>query len=249
MEVYSFALFAVLLWIPVTLSHFPSTTYFKLKSVNLSACRLAVYWSVFQKVCSCPRKAVEKSSDSKVTEEGILWTLMCWLLSLPLTGSNVAPPSLCHKVATDSMLLIIEAHPNWPFSADIFEHPPPRLASQRPIWSDMTSVDTVTQWREDWSSASVLLPTLLSDSQVSVSLIIRGLWWTISGQVKAHVVLTCTNGVSPNHLPVIVASERPWTTLSTHAHQLNWGADWIYSTKRMMHSHMAGTTASAVLAK
>ena len=25
--------------------------------------------------------------------------------------------------------------------------------------------------------------------------------------VKAHVVLTCTNGVSPNHLPVIVASD------------------------------------------
>jgi len=31
--------------------------------------------------------------------------------------------------------------------------------------------------------------------------------WT--GQVKAHVVLTCTNRVSPSHLPVIVASDRP----------------------------------------
>jgi len=28
-------------------------------------------------------------------------------------------------------------------------------------------------------------------------------------KVKAHVMLTCTNGVSPNHLPVIVASNRP----------------------------------------
>ena len=28
-----------------------------------------------------------------------------------------------------------------------------------------------------------------------------------SRQVKAHVVLTCTNGVSPNRLPVIVASD------------------------------------------
>ena len=25
--------------------------------------------------------------------------------------------------------------------------------------------------------------------------------------VKAHVMLTCTNGVSPNHLPVVVASD------------------------------------------
>ena len=39
--------------------------------------------------------------------------------------------------------------------ADVFEQPPPRLASRRPLWSDVTSVDTTTQWREDWSSAIV----------------------------------------------------------------------------------------------
>ena len=68
-----------------------------------------------------------------------------------------------------------------------------------------------------WSTTLLLL-FLLSDSQVSISLVIHGLWWTVFSQVKAHVVLTCTNGVSPNHLPVIVASDRPWTTLSTRAH-------------------------------
>ena len=41
-------------------------------------------------------------------------------------------------------LTIIEAHPNWPVYADIFEHPSPRLASQRPIWSDMTSLDDIS---------------------------------------------------------------------------------------------------------
>ena len=87
-------------------------------------------------------------------------------------------------------------------------HPPQRLASRRPVWSDMTSDDTIMQWREDWSPASVvnhtlLLPTLLSDSQVSISLVIL----VSSRQVKAHVVLTCTNVVSPNRLPVIVASD------------------------------------------
>jgi len=40
----------------------------------------------------------------------------------------------------------------------------------------------------------------------------------LSAQVKAHVVLNCTNGVSPNHLLVIVASDRPRTTLSSCAH-------------------------------
>jgi len=31
----------------------------------------------------------------------------------------------------------------------------------------------------------------------------------VPGQVKAHVVLTCTNGVALNHLHVIAASDRP----------------------------------------
>jgi len=84
-----------------------------------------------------------------------------------------------------------------------------------------------------WST-TLLLPTLLSDSHVSISLVIHGLWWTVSGQVKAHVVLTCTNVVSPNHLLVTVASDRPWTTLSTRAHQANLKVDWIYPKKQMM---------------
>jgi len=52
-------------------------------------------------------------------------TQLSWLPVL----SNVAPPSLPHKAATDSMLQIVEAHPNWPLFADVFEHPPPWLAS------------------------------------------------------------------------------------------------------------------------
>jgi len=103
-------------------------------------------------------------------------TQLSWLPVL----SSVAPPFLRRKAAADNVLQINEAHPNWPVYADVFEHPPPRLASQRPIWSDITSVDSITLWREDWSSASVvnqtlLLPTLLSDSQVSISLVMRGL--------------------------------------------------------------------------
>jgi len=88
--------------------------------------------------------------------------------------SSVAPPSLRRKAATDSMLQIIEAHPNWPLCADVFEHPPPRLASRRPMWSDI-SVDTIrsgerTGRRLLWST---ILATLLSESQVSISLVIH----------------------------------------------------------------------------
>ena len=75
--------------------------------------------------------------------------------------SNVAPSPSC-KAAADSMLQIIKAHPIWPVYADVFGHPPPRLASQRPICSHM-SVNTSTQWRENWSSASVVNHIIITD--------------------------------------------------------------------------------------
>ena len=48
----------------------------------------------------------------------------------------------------------------------VSEHPPPRLASRRPLWSDMTPVNTVTQQRDDWSSASVVDHTTITDPTV-----------------------------------------------------------------------------------
>jgi len=96
------------------------------------------------------------------------WLQLTQLSWLPVL-SNVAPPSLCRKAATDNMLQIIEAHPNCPVYADVFEHPPPRLASRRPIWSGVTSVDTVTQWREDWLLASVVNHTVVTDPTIRQS--------------------------------------------------------------------------------
>ena len=115
---------------------------------------------------------------------------------------------------------IIEAHPNWPVCADVFQRPPPRLAPQCPIWSDMT---TQLCRREDWSMASVVNHTIVTEATIQqpsfdLSLIMHGLWWTISWQVKARYVLTCTNVVSTNHITVIVARDRPWTILLTRAH-------------------------------
>jgi len=58
-----------------------------------------------------------------------------WQLSWLPVLSNVAPPALRHKAATENMLQIMEVHQNWPVYADVFEHPPPRLASRLPIWA------------------------------------------------------------------------------------------------------------------
>jgi len=138
--------------------------------------------------------------------------------------SSVAPPSVCRKVATDNMLQIIEAHPNWPVCADVFEHSSPRLASQRAIWSDITSVsvNTIMLWWEDWSSASVVNHIIVTDPTIwQPGFDLPCHTWSLMNRFRtgqlAHVMLTCTNGASPSHLPMIVASNRPWTTLSTRA--------------------------------
>jgi len=40
------------------------------------------------------------------------------------------------------------------------------LAPRCPIWSDMTSVDKIMQWREDWLSASVVSHTTVTDPAI-----------------------------------------------------------------------------------
>ena len=64
------------------------------------------------------------------------------------------------------MLQIIEALQTWHVHADVFEHPPPRIASWHPIWSDIAPVDTTTQWREDWSSTSVVNHSIVTDPTI-----------------------------------------------------------------------------------
>jgi len=54
----------------------------------------------------------------------------------------------CCQYCSITVLQIIEADPHRPVYADVFEHPTSTACiSTRPIWSDMTSLDTITQWR------------------------------------------------------------------------------------------------------
>jgi len=154
-------------------------------------------------------------SDRRCRGGRWVWRIVHIYLSLFVTNCGLA---------TDNMLQIIEAHPNWPVCADVFEHSSPRLASQRPIWSDITSVsvNTIMLWWEDWSSASVVNHIIVTDPTIwQPGFDLPCHTWSLMNRFRtgqlAHVMLTCTNGVSPSHLPMIVASNRPWTTLSTRA--------------------------------
>jgi len=73
---------------------------------------------------------------------------------------------LRRRSATDKLLCNIEAHPNWPLYANVFDHPHKRLVARRPIWSDTTPVDQSAQWEEDWLSAAVVNSHLVCDPTI-----------------------------------------------------------------------------------
>jgi len=77
--------------------------------------------------------------------------------------ANVPPRSIRRKAACDKLLQTVEMHPEWPVHRDFFNHPPARLPSRKPIWSDMTPVDVTSRWRADWQSSSVSNSYLISD--------------------------------------------------------------------------------------
>ena len=66
----------------------------------------------------------------------------------------------------DAVLSRIEAHPEWPVHADIFDHPVLRLKSRHPVWLNMNPVDVSAKWREDWLSAPVVNQSLVDDPTI-----------------------------------------------------------------------------------
>ena len=71
-------------------------------------------------------------------------TQLPWLPVL----TNIPPRNICLKAACHMLLQIVENHPEWPVYQDFFYHSPPRLTSRKPIWSDLSPVDTSSQWRD-----------------------------------------------------------------------------------------------------
>jgi len=63
-------------------------------------------------------------------------------------------------------------------------------------------------WRYDFGHFCKMM---IDEKVVSISPVTRGLCWTVSRQLKAPVVQTCTNGILPNRQLATLASSRSWT--------------------------------------
>jgi len=92
---------------------------------------------------------------------------------------NIAPPALRRRSATDKLLCNIEAHPNWPLYADVFDHPQKLLS-------------TKVQWEEDWSLAATVNSHLVCDPTIQQPGIM-----TCHVTIQQPGIMTCH--VTPGH--------------------------------------------------
>jgi len=77
--------------------------------------------------------------------------------------SNIEPPALRRKAATDKLVEKIVKHDSWPIQSDILNPPLLQLTSRKPLWLDLQPVDIKSRWRHNWKSAQVVNSQLVCD--------------------------------------------------------------------------------------
>ena len=70
--------------------------------------------------------------------------------------SNIEPPALRRKAATDKLVEKIVKHDSWPIQTDILKLPLLWLTSRKPLWLDLQPVDIKSRWSLNWKSAQVV---------------------------------------------------------------------------------------------
>ena len=115
---------------------------------------------------SCHTKLIDVQLNTAMrTVTGTLQaTPVPWLPVL----SNIVPPQFRREEATAKMLAKIKSNVNLPIHKDVTLHPPRRLPSRRPIWTDvpLEHISTASKWRDSWQTCGVINSSLIDDPSV-----------------------------------------------------------------------------------
>jgi len=95
---------------------------------------------------------VQLNSTMRLISGTLRSTPLPWL---PLL-SNIWPPALRRKAATDKLVEKIVKHYSWPIQPDILSPSLLWLTSTKPLWLDLQPVDIKYRWRHNWKSAQVV---------------------------------------------------------------------------------------------
>jgi len=99
--------------------------------------------------------------------------------------TDIEPPALQRRAATDKLITQAECHRDWPLYDDIFYPPPLRLELRKPLWRDLQSIDVTSQWREDWQSATVVNSTLVADPTIQLpGFDLHGCQWSLLNRFR-----------------------------------------------------------------
>ena len=85
-----------------------------------------------------------------------LWYPPFYTSPMAAVLSNIEPPALRRKAATDKLVEKIVKHDSWPIQPDILSPPLLWLTSRKPLCLVLQPVDIKSRWRHNWKSAQVV---------------------------------------------------------------------------------------------
>ena len=136
---------------------------------TLRSSALALCYSVAEYCCPVWQRSTHVNlvdaqlhSSMSLISGTVRSTTLPWLPVL----TNIEPPALRCRAATDKLIMQAECHRDWPLYDDVFLPPPLCLESHKPLWRDLQSIDVTSRWGEDWQSATVVNSTLVVDPTI-----------------------------------------------------------------------------------
>ena len=136
--------------------------------------------------------------------------------------TNIEPPALRRRAATDKLITQAECHRDWSLYDDVFHPPPLRLESHKPLWMNLQTIDVTSQWREHWQSATVVNSTVVVDPTIRLpGFDLHRRQWSLLNRFRTgqgHCNACTRNGVSPTTKYVTVEKPRQCHTSSTLVH-------------------------------
>jgi len=105
---------------------------------------------------------VQLNSTMRLISGTLRSTPLPWLPVL----SNIEPPALGRKAASNKLVEKIVKHDRWPIQPDILNPPLLQLTSRKPQWLDLQPVDIKSRWRHNWKSAQVVNSHLVCDPRI-----------------------------------------------------------------------------------
>jgi len=141
--------------------------------------------------------------------------------------SNIEPPALQRKAATDKPVEKIVKHDSWPIQPDILSPSLLRLTYRKPLWLDLQPVDIKSQWRTlNWKLAQVVNSHLVCDPTIQQpGFDLPQQQWSLLNRFcmeQGHCGACRRNGDLQTLICVLVARPRRCLTLLNPVPWQNW---------------------------